>query len=555
MICLSSTAGSPDGALRQLRRDAAHLDLFELRADFFAELQSEGSNQHRGEAGDGEVGADLAGAVNWGRRLSELAAEARSDWRALRPEAAALGIILTIRRAADGGRYQGDEGFRLLVLEKALRSGGFDYLDLEEDLLGRDAERSVVAAASSAGATIIRSYHAPDGISAELPHRAARAATRENEIPKLAVHADGSAAFLRIIEAGEALQRVRRIVIAMGPYGVAGRILAPRLGSFLTYCSSDDGRQAAPGHLTPEVLAGMYRYHELTERTAVFAVIGDPVLHSRSPEFHNPVFRSQKLDAVYLPLQLDDLSALPALADRLGLQGVSITIPHKSGVRRLLSNAEPAVEAIAACNTAIRGPEDAWYGYNTDLHGFLAPLAEFFGGAEGAQHAPAAQETRGPDLTGVRCTVIGAGGAARAVVYGLLLYGADVLILNRTVARAEALAAELGEQLETVPPRCAALEPAADALVREYRDLLVQTTSIGMEPEVEADPLPFYEFCGSEVAYDIVYTPPETTWLRRARRAGCRVIGGNAMFEGQARAQSALFLTRINELHQHGAGQ
>ncbi len=501
--------------------------MVELRADFFHTVA--------------ERAAEMQDALE---QIGRFAADAARIAVQTGPGARAVARILTIRRECDGGRYRGDEQVRLRLLERSLAQGGFDYVDLEEDLLDTEDERRVVAAANAGGVTVIRSFHAPEGIPTGVPAnvpaeefaaRARRTAARPSEIPKLAVYARGAADVLRILEIGAALGRERRIVIAMGPYGAPVRILAPLLGSWLSYCSDPAGAPAAPGQLGPPDLYQLYRYHELSRRTAVYAVIGNPVMHSRSPAFHNAKFRAAGADAVYVPLQLDEFARFEALSDRLGLQGVSVTLPHKAAMRVYVGASEPAVEAIGACNTALRTANRGWYGYNTDLQGFLAPLAAVFG----------REPDGGPRLREVRCTVIGAGGAARAVLYGLLARGADLLILNRTVARAEALAAELADRLGTPRPRAAALAASSAPLVAQYRQLLVQTTSIGMEPEEEGDPLPFYQFDGTEVAYDIVYTPPETTWLRRARRAGCAVIGGGAMFDAQAEAQSMLFLGQL----------
>lgn len=528
MICLSTTATDPAGALEQLRGNIEEIELLELRADFFAAGLAERP------AGGGRAPPAEKQARSAAETLQRFAEDARRVWAERHPDRGPLAVILTIRRERDGGRYRGEEALRLRILERAVRQGGYAYLDLEEDLLGSEHGRAVTAAAERAGVRIIRSFHAPNGVPPDLARGAGNTAARPGEIPKIAVSANGSADLLEILEAGERL-RQPRIVIAMGPYGVAARILSPLLGSYLCYCSAAGGEIAAPGHLTPAELNRLYRYRRLGERTAVYAVIGDPVMHSRSPEFHNEVFRAQGLNAVYLPLQIDDLRLFTDLSRRLRLQGVSVTIPHKSAIRKVLSGAEPAVEAIAACNTALRRPDGSWYGYNSDLAGFLAPLAGEFGRADDG----------GPALEGVRCTVIGAGGAARAAVYGLLARGAEVLILNRTPERAEALAAGLAGAAGAPRPRTARLERAALGEIAEYNRLLVQTTSIGMEPDEHSDPLEFYEFTGEEVAYDIVYTPPETLWLRRARRAGCRVIGGRAMFEAQAASQSALFLAQL----------
>jgi len=240
------------------------------------------------------------------------------------------------------------------------------------------------------------------------------------------------------------------------------------------------------------------------------------VAGSLSPRLHNRGLAALGLDAVYLPFLVDELASFFRLAELLRLQGLSVTIPHKEGVLPFLAQRNEAVQAIGACNTLLRAQE-GWRGENTDAEGFLSPL--------------------GCLRAGSRAVVLGAGGAARAIVYALRRAGLEVLILNRTAARAERLAAEFG-------CRAAGLDSRGLELLRERADLIVQATSAGMEPEVEADPLPEYRFRGGEIVYDIVYKPPLTRFLKRARRAGCRVIPGLEMLLGQGRAQFKLFTGR-----------
>ncbi|MBA7668777.1 Shikimate dehydrogenase (NADP(+)) [subsurface metagenome] len=185
---------------------------------------------------------------------------------------------------------------------------------------------------------------------------------------------------------------------------------------------------------------------------------------------------------------------------------------------------EGSIKGIGACNTMIR-KGSSWYGVNTDVEGFLAPLkSRGWAGSESAN--PKRQ-----------ATVLGAGGAARAVVYALIREGIDPLILNRSLERARALARSFG---------CAysGLNRQGQALMENYSDLIVQATSVGMEPEVEGDPLPGYHFRGTEIVYDLVYKPPLTRFLKRAGDSGCTVIQGLEMLRAQAGAQFKLFTGR-----------
>jgi 3-dehydroquinate dehydratase/shikimate dehydrogenase len=176
------------------------------------------------------------------------------------------------------------------------------------------------------------------------------------------------------------------------------------------------------------------------------------------------------------------------------------------------------VKRIQACNTVIR-KENGYYGENTDVYGFLKPLKNYFGD-------PLKQK--------IKVTVIGAGGAAQACVYGLKEHKANILILNRTPAKAMKLAKRFACQW-------ASLDQAGIKKIAEYSDLIVQTTSVGMEPNLDDDPIASYRFRGYEVVYDLIYNPPLSRLLERALEAGCKVINGEEMLLAQAQAQFQLF--------------
>lgn len=241
-------------------------------------------------------------------------------------------------------------------------------------------------------------------------------------------------------------------------------------------------------------------------------------MHSNSPQLHNTWFKQNKMNAVYLPFETDDPALFLKKAPSMGVFGLSVTIPHKQKVIELAGRVDESVHAVGACNTLVLDAErQEWIGYNTDWKGFLKPVAAL-------------------DLTGRSALVIGAGGAARAVVYALINRGANVTIVNRTLSRAQRLAGEFG---------CgyAPLEEAGILFKDSPEEpfLVVQTTSVGMSPDTEADPAPDLSFSGSEIVYDIIYTPEQTVFLRRAARAGCRTINGAAMLEAQAAEQFLLF--------------
>jgi 3-dehydroquinate dehydratase/shikimate dehydrogenase len=305
----------------------------------------------------------------------------------------------------------------------------------------------------------------------------------------------------------------------MGDVGFPTRVLALRLGSAWSYASPTDSA-VAPGQVTPVTLEDVYRFRDLTASTAVFGVIGNPVMHSRSPMIHNRGFASLGVDAVYLPFHVPDLDGFWKVADSLAIRGLSVTVPHKQAVLGPAVRGDDRVRAVGACNTLTRPRAgDAWIGTNTDGDGFLAPLRAAFGGA-----VPA----------GLRATVIGAGGAARSVVAALKESGARVLVLNRTIENARNLAEAFGAESGGIDAQ--GMEAAG-----RFPDLIVQTTSVGMTPREDSDPAPGLRFSGSEIVYELVYSPAKTCLVRRALEAGCRVVYGREMLIAQAMRQFLLF--------------
>jgi 3-dehydroquinate dehydratase / shikimate dehydrogenase len=504
MICLSTTHSTLDSAVDALRRNEKWVDAVELRADFLDDSEK------------GRV-AGFPSLVEeaLGRRVP---------------------AILTLRRGRDGGRYDGSDAERLSLLRGWLSPGGvgrgaeagFDFVDLEEDLLeNAEAQRLV----SGFSGRVIRSFHDTRGTPGDLEALFERLSTNRDEIPKLAVRVAGSQDVYRVIELMVRTVGLPRIVLGMGAFGFPTRILGKRFGCMLSYTSDLEAPgtvEAAPGHLSPRALAEEFSYRDVDEDTALFAIIGNPVLHSRSPAYHTAAFREAGLNGLYLPFPVDDLDAFFETAALLKVRGLSVTIPHKEPVRRFLAAEEPAVSGAGACNTVLRGP-DGWRGTNTDVPGFVEPLLEAL------RHA-----RRSTALAGLRATVIGAGGAARGAVYALVGGGAEVLVLNRTLAKAQAIARDLGDSVSV-----AGMDAAGISLSKDYRDIVVQTTSVGMTPKVDEDPLPSFRFLGSEIVYDLVYTPAETRFLTRAREAGCSILSGMAMFRRQAELQQELFRSRF----------
>ncbi len=518
-ICLALTEKSLAEDLALIEGNRRHIDLVELRADFLDP-------------------GELARVASF-------------------PARAGLPVILTIRRRSEGGHFVGSESERIALLEGAI-GGGWAFVDLEEDLLAPALD----AAAERSGVRVIRSFHDYSGVPQGLVARTRRLARNPSELPKAAVMPRSTRDLLALLGACSELAGLEKIILGMGEWGFPTRILSGRLGSYLTYCTAGKV-QAAPGHVDPLALDELYRVRSLTAATRLFCVIGNPVMHSRSPLIHNSGYRAAGLDACYLPIQIDDPALFLPVADRLGVEGASVTIPHKESIIPLLAERDPFVDRIGSCNTMVRlalAPGDAraapfargaararWRGENTDASGFLAPLLAAVGGGKAAERRGGEGHPPRSPLAGLRALVIGAGGASRAVVAALVEAGCAVAILNRTLDRAQRLAAEFGCCAE--PLSSAGVERAASAVGAGAAghpaslpfDLIVQTTSAGMRPHEDEDPLPFYEFRGGEIVYELVYAPRETVLLARAAHAGCRTIGGFEMLLAQAYLQFKLF--------------
>ncbi|MHC4606185.1 MAG: type I 3-dehydroquinate dehydratase [Planctomycetota bacterium] len=402
-----------------------------------------------------------------------------------------LPVIVTVRPKWEGGRYEGPEPHRVGLLEDACLHGA-DWIDVEFQAY-KDFNRRQ--------AKLILSYHdfegVPDGLEATL----AKMRTLEPDLVKVAVRVTGTADVLRLVR----LQReapAPTVLIPMGEPGEPARILYRRFGGFMTYAALAEGEGTAPGQMTVGELTGRYRVKKIDDETRVFGVVGNPVGHSQGPRLFNRVFAELGLNACYVRLPLDDPALFRAMLDAFEVEGASVTVPHK---RAALDVADEVARSIGAVNTVTR-KGGKLIGTNTD--------------------APGALDAIGGGLKGKEALVVGAGGAARALAWGLKSAGAKVTVANRTPERAEELAGALG--LKSVP--------LAD--VGKLRpQVVVNATTVGMAPDVDAMP-PVGDLLGPDVlVFDAVYTPRETRLLKEAHAKGARTVDGVSFFLKQAERQ------------------
>jgi shikimate dehydrogenase len=260
----------------------------------------------------------------------------------------------------------------------------------------------------------------------------------------------------------------------------------------------------------------MSNVHMISAKTTLVGLIGWPVSHSVSPAMHNAAFDALGLDWRYVPLPVDP--ALPgAVGDAvrgmraMGMRGVNVTVPHKQAVLPFLDRIEATAQAMRAVNTIIVEADGSLIGDNTDAPGFIADL-----------------RAHGVEPAGRRVLVLGAGGSARAIVYGLAQARArHITVANRSVERGGRLLDDLRPFLGATIAKVMALPDGPPAI---EADLIVNCTSLGMTPHQDTTPWPHdLPLHSGQVVYDLVYNPADTLLLRQARRHGARAIGGLGM--------------------------
>jgi 3-dehydroquinate dehydratase / shikimate dehydrogenase len=439
-----------------------------------------------------------------------------------------LPFIITNRPAGQGGRRAADLSERVefwratseLLRGEDVRARVF--ADLELDLL--ESGRADELRAILGGLTLICSHHDFDETPRDLASLYERMKRTRAHVLKVAARAE---VITDCVEVLGLVERARRdclgaIAVSMGAAGVLTRVLAPAFGAALTYGSLEAGRETAPGQLTARELRELYRVHELNRETLVTGLVGSPVAHSLSPHMHNAAFEARGLNAVYLPFEVSDAGAFVRRMARprtrelsWNLRGFSVTAPHKRTIVEQLDWIEPAAEEMGAVNTVVVEGEEL-RGYNTDALAALAPL-------EGSI-----------DLKSARVAIVGAGGAARALLWGLRTRGARATVFARDTERARATAEAFGAETKR----------AEGASFKGF-DLVVNATPLGTRGSQEDEtPATEAQLRGARLCYDLVYNPEHTRFLKEAEAAGCETLGGLPMLVAQAAAQFELWTGR-----------
>ncbi len=417
--------------------------------------------------------------------------------------------IATCRRKPNGGGFAQSLTAELEILVKGARAG-CQIVDLEVESADEaspaqfDKFRTTL---QQAGATLLISFH-DFSCTRGLDQAADRIASFEPDIVKVVSTAQSLAdnlAVIRLLE--DRCTKARIVAIAMGEEGLVSRVLGPRAGGAFTFASLEDGTETAPGQVSAHTLRSLYRIDKLNAETRIFGVAGNPIAHSLSPLMQNTAFRREGVNAVLLPLKVRALSDLLALTFDLPMSGVAVTMPLKRDVLPHLDHMDSLTEQIGACNTLRVTADGKLYGFNTDVAGVVRPLEKRL------------------KLRGARVCVLGAGGAARAAVFGLVDQGAEVFVVNRTP-----------EHAVTLAKSARASTMRHEQLAKHHFDVLINSTPCGMAGSAQQLPIAENEL-NAGLVFDMVYNPLETPLLKLAKSRRIPVINGLEMFVQQGARQ------------------
>jgi 3-dehydroquinate dehydratase/shikimate dehydrogenase len=419
-------------------------------------------------------------------------------------------MMATIRRREDGGRWSKSEDERQMLIRQAI-VGGFDWIDLETDIADKVRRFAEVKR--------LVSYHNIREMPKNLEETFEQMQQQDADVLKIAVRAERPQDNWRVLRL---MKKARKptIALCLGDYGMPSRLLGAKFGAPFTYAAFNKERGIAPGILSFEEMKEVFHYDAMNKETKVFAVIGDPIAQSLSPVAHNAALRHLGMNAVYIPIQVprNDLVDTLQVMNKIPISGYSVTIPHKEAIVTIGTECDETVMATKSGNTLIPKP-GGFNVYNTDYVAALTAL----------RHAMVDMES-GTVLNGRQVLILGAGGTARSLAHGLHREGALVIIVNRTMERALALADEIG---------CRAVD--WNARNAQHCEIIINCTPVGMHPNIDESPLHPSVFRPGLVVMDCVYNPETTMMVRQARDRGCRVITGVDMFIRQAAEQFHLF--------------
>lgn len=484
-ICIPITAITSEQALIDLKLAEKYTDLIELRIDYIKDINEE-------------------------------------NLKSLLKNEQTKKIIVTCRPKNLCGNFEGSEDKRISLLKKAIELNA-DYIDIEIE--ANKEEIKNIINNKNVNTKIIISYHnLKENPSLEELNK------KYNEIKELNPDLVKIVTFANSINDNFIIFDLLKnkndlIAFCMGVRAQISRILAPKYGSKITFASLEEGKESASGQISIEEMKNVYNIGLINENTNVLGVIGEFAENSMSKYMHNASFKEKKLNFAYLPFKVNrkELADFIKNFRKFNFKGSSVTVPHKIEVIKYIDKIDDTAKKIGAVNTIVNKNGEL-IGYNTDCYGAVESLKEK------------------TELKDKKVLVIGAGGAARAIIYGLKKENADVIIINRSIDKAKLLAEEFKINYEKFDNM--------GKLIKN-NEIVINATSIGMVPNTsesvikEEDFLvPKYNnknFFEKKIFMDIVYKPTETKLVKLARKNNLEVITGDRMLVHQAIGQFKLW--------------
>ncbi|MBW2979965.1 shikimate dehydrogenase [Candidatus Woesearchaeota archaeon] len=475
MICIPITARTTNEALKDIK-NAKQADIIELRADFIRDIS-----------------------IN---NLKSIIKKSKKP------------LIVTVRKRSEGGKFSGSEEKRINLLKKAIELSA-DFVDIE---LSSGTKAISQLKKLSKKTKIIVSHHnfkkTPD-----LNSIYSKIKKTNCDVIKIAAFAQSIDDNIKVFDIIKKANKDKKKIIAlcMGVNGELSRILSPALGAFLTFGSLKKGKESAPGQIEAKTLKEIYRVNRL-KNPKIYGLVANPVAHSKGFLIHNKSFEKLKLNSIYVNFLVENINSFIKNFKKI-VSGLSITIPHKRAVIRSLDKIERTAKNIGAVNTIVV-KNGKLIGSNTDMSGAINAIKEK------------------TTIKNKKVLMIGAGGVARAVVFGIKQEQGDLIIVNRTVEKAKKLSKELDCDYG----------PLSMLKGIDNVDILINCTSIGMHPAVNKTPinkkLLKKIMKKNAVVFDTVYNPLETKLLKDSKSIGCKTIRGVDMFVNQAAAQFNLWTNK-----------
>jgi len=469
-ICIPIIAVSVDEAILQIKESERKSSLIELRIDFICDINK--------------------------------------DKLKLLVENVSKKVIVTCRTKKDNGNFNGTEKEKLELLQEAIKLKS-NYVDVEHDF-----EFFHEISKNREDTKIIASYHnfkeTPNLGELEKIYEEINNLNQDLvKIVTLANSINDNFEIFRLLKEKENL-----ISFCMGLKGQVSRILAGKYGSAITFASLDNKTESAPGQLTIKEMKE-YNFENISQNTNVLGVIGAYAENSKSKYMHNANFKKFNLDYVYIPFKVEttELGVFMRNFREFEFAGSAVTIPHKEEMIKHIDEVDETTKEIGAVNTLVN-KDNKITGYNTDYYGAVEALKEK------------------TSLDGKKVLVIGAGGAARAIIYGLKKEKSIVTIINRTKEKAEKLAKEFEAHIE---------EMENIKKLIEENDIIINTTSIGMKPNIDESVVDEKDFSEGKAVMDIVYNPRITKFIKNAEKYNCNAVTGEKMLIYQAIGQFKLW--------------